>query len=259
VKKENSSSALMRGFAVMERVVNAGQPISSADLAVQLELPKPTVHRIAQQLEEEGILQREPKGKRFMAAPRLRVFAMAVLSNSVLGAPRHAILQSLSEEIQETCNCTMIDGHDLVYFDRVETNWPYRINLPVGTRLPLHCTAGGKLFLANMKPAQRRRMIGMVPLKRHTDRTITDPELLEQELREIKVSGVGVDNEEYMRGLISLAVPVIDRSGRMCFAVAVHSPTARKTIDELRQYLPSLRRAAAALSASECSADHASD
>jgi DNA-binding IclR family transcriptional regulator len=255
VKKETSTSALVRGFAVLERVVQADRPIACADLAVELGLPKPTVHRIAQQLEEQGLLQREPQGKRFTAAPRLRGFALAVLSNSVLGAPRHAILQALSEELQETCNCTVVDGQELVYFDRVETNWPYRINLPVGSRLPLHCTASGKLFLANMKPAQRRRMLASVPLKRHTDRTITDPERLEAELQQIRESGVGVDNEEYMRGLISLAVPVIDRAGRLCFALAVHSPTARKTLGELRQYLPSLRQAAAALSACECDGD----
>ena len=254
MKKENSSSALVRGFALMERIVSADKPISSADLATQLDLPKPTVHRLAQQLEEEGILQREPSSKRFMAAPRLRDFALATLSNSALGATRHAILQALSDEIEETCNCTILDGQELVHFDRVEANWPYRIHLPVGSRHPLHCTASGKLFLAQMKPAQRRRLINSVPLKSFTERTITDPELLERELRTIHATGVGVDNEEYIRGLNALAVPVIDRSGQMCFALAVHAPTVRRSLDELRQYLPLLRRGAAALSATECGA-----
>lgn len=255
MKKENGNqSAMARGFSLLEHVVRASRPVSSAELAEDLQLPKPTVHRIAQQLEQEALLQREPGSKRFVAAPRLRDFALSVLSNSVLGAPRHAILQSLSEEIGETCNCSSLDGHHLVYFDRVETNWPYRIHLPVGSRLPLHCTAGGKLFLAYMNPSQRRRLIDSVPLKRYTDRTITDPDTLEVELERIKDEGIGVDNEEFMSGLVAISIPVIDESNRMCFALAVHAPTARMSVAELRQYLPALRRAAGALSSAVCGA-----
>ncbi|MCG6968088.1 MAG: IclR family transcriptional regulator [Chromatiaceae bacterium] len=253
MKNGSAQSTLIRGFLIVEKIVQADRPLSSAYLAEELDLPKATVHRIAQQLEEEGLLQREPGGKRFIGSRRLRQLAMATLANSVLSAHRTAILQSLSKEVGETCNLTVLDGNEIVYLDRVETNWPYRIHLPVGSHLPLHCTATGKLFLANMKPAARRRLIDSLTLTRHTDLTITDPDVLLEQLRRIAEEGVGYDSGEYLDGMVAIAVPVIGEHNQMCFAVAIHAPSVRKSLSELRQYLPTLRHAAARLAAAECS------
>ena len=250
--EKNHNATILRGFIVMEKVVEAQRPISAPELIEMLGLPKPTVHRILQQLEEEGLLQREPMSRRYLPGPRAQQFAFGVASNKVLGAPRHAILRALSEEIGETCNCSMLDGDHTVYFDRVETNWPYRIQLPVGTHLPLHCTASGKLFLAHMNARQRRRLITAAPLKRFTHHTITDPELLMAELKQIEAEGVGVDDEEFLTGMIALSVPVFGNSKSICFAIAVHAPTIRKPLNELRQYIPSLKRAAATMTAAYC-------
>jgi len=243
---------ILRGLIVLEKVVHAKRPVSATELIEQLDLPKPTVNRILQRLEEEGLLQREPIRRRYMPGPRTQEMALGVISNKTLGAPRHAILQALSDEIGETSNCTMLDRDHTVYFDRVEANWPYRIQLPVGSHLPLHCTASGKLFLAHMNPRQRRRLISAAPLKRFTDRTITDPELLMDELKRIEKDWVGVDNEEFMTGMVALAVPVFNAANEICFTVAVHAPTVRKPLEALRQYIPSLRQAAAAMATTYC-------
>lgn len=256
---DKNHPTILRGFLVMEKVMEAQRPISAVELIEELGLPKPTVHRILQHLEEEGLLQREPTSRRYLPGPRAQQFAFGIASHKVLGAPRHAILRSLSEEIDETCNCAMLDGDHTVYFDRVETNWPYRIQLPVGTHLPLHCTASGKLFLAHMNARQRRRLITAAPLKRFTHRTITDPELLMAELKQIETEGIGVDNEEFLTGMVALSVPVVNESNGICFTVAVHAPTIRKPLDELRHYIPSLKRAAAAMTATYCRADNDAD
>ncbi len=253
MKGNLTQSTLIRGFLIVEEIVKADRPLSSAYLAEKLNVPKPTVHRVAQQLEREGLLQREPGGKRFTGGKRLRNLAMDTLSNSVLSAHRTAILQDLSKEVGETCNLTALDGHEIVYLDRVETNWPYRIHLPVGSRLPLHCTATGKLFLANMKPKTRSRLVHTLTLNRFTSLTITDPDKLEEKLHEVAAEGVGYDTGEYLKGVVALAVPVIGEDNRMCFAIAVHAPSVRKSLSELRQYLPNLRHAAARMAAADCS------
>jgi DNA-binding IclR family transcriptional regulator len=259
MKEGGTQSTLIRGFAIVERIVQADRPLSSAYLAEELDLPKATVHRICQQLEDEGLLQREPGGKRFTGGRRLRRLAMATMSNSVLNAHRRSILQALSQEVGETCNLTVLDGNEIVYLDRIETNWPYRIHLPVGSHLPLHCTATGKLFLANMKPAARRRLIDSLTLTRHTDMTITDPETLEAQLSKVAEEGIGYDSGEFLEGLVSIAVPVIGEDNHMCYAIAIHAPSVRKSLDELRQYLPTLRHAAARMAAAECHRDGQED
>lgn len=236
----------------MEKVVEARRPISGAELIKELGLSKPSVHRILQQLEEEGIVQRDPISRRYLPGARTQALSFNLTSHKALGAPRHAILQALSEEIGETCNCTMLDGDRIIYFDRVEANWPYRIQLPVGSRLPLHCTASGKLFLAYMDSRQRKRLINAAPLPRHTERTITDPELLLEELKRIETDGIGVDNEENLAGMVAIAVPVLNDKGDICFTIAVHAPKVRKSLEELRQYIPRLKQAAGAMAANYC-------
>jgi len=246
---------ILRGLTVLEKVVQAQRPISATELIDELDLPKPTVNRILQQLEEEGLLQREPINKRYIPGVRTWDMALGIVSHKTLGAPRHAILRALSEEIGETCNCTILDRDHTIYFDRVEANWPYRIQLPIGSQLPLHCTASGKLFLAHMTTRQRRRFITAAPLKSYTHSTITDPDHLMGELKRIESDDVGVDNEEFMVGMVAIAVPVCNEAGNICFTLAVHAPKIRKSLDALREYIPQLQRAASAIALTYSGAD----
>ena len=250
-----TQSTITRGFIIAEAVVQAERPVSSAYLAELLDLPKATVHRICQQLESDGILQREPDGKRFLGGRRLRKVALATLSNTTLSAARHAILQQLSEEVDETCNLTALDGGEIIYLDRVESNWPYRIHLPVGSRLPIHCTATGKLFLAYMKAAQRKRLLSGTSLKAYTANTITDVSALETELQKIQNEGFGLDAGEYIDGMVSISAPVIDPGGQVSLALAVHAPATRRSLADLRQYLPALRHAAGRVAECEYTED----
>lgn len=254
-KAVNSSSSLVRGLSLLQAVVDSPRALSLTELVKTLGLPKPTVHRMALQLELEGLLQRSPMDKSFMVGPNLKQLALSTLSNSLVGAARHAILEALSQEIGETCNCTMLDGNQVVYFDRAECNWPIKINLHPGSRLPLHATASGKLFLAYMKPQIRKRLLEAAPLSRNTNQTIVSPKLLEEELKTIKADGISYDNEELITGMVAAAVPVFDKSNNVCFTVAVHAPTARMQIEDLRQWIPSLRRAASSLAASYCDSE----
>ena len=251
MKETNSQSTLLRGLVILEKIVESDKALSSAYLAEDLDLPKATVHRICQQLEEAGMLKREPGGKKFIGGSRLSSIAKKTLSNSILSSHRSAILRDLSNEVNETCNLTILDGHEIVYLERVEANWPYRIHLPVGSHLPLHCTATGKLFLANMKPNLRDKILKTIPLSKHTDLTITNMSELKNELEKIADEGVGIDNGEYLDGMVAIAAPVINKENSMNFALAIHAPSSRKTIDELRQYLPVLRKAAAKMAEAE--------
>ena len=146
-------SPLLRAFALLEHVVAADAPISLNDATAAAGLPKPTVYRMLATLEEAGLVAREPDGRRVGAGPRLTRLALDVLRNGVTRGPRRAILQQLVGEIAETCNLTMIDGGEVVYLDRVESAWPLRMTLQPGSRVPLHCTASGKLLLALLPPA----------------------------------------------------------------------------------------------------------
>lgn len=239
------TSSTLRAFALLEQVARSAAPLSLDELTVASGLPKPTVHRILGLLREADLLHREPLSKRYVAGPRLTAFARDVLANnSPQRDQRHAILQRLVDEIGETCNFTMRDGDTVVYVDRVETPSPVRLHMDAGSRVPLHCTASGKLFLARMSPEQADRLVGEGPLKRYTGRTIVDPQALRRELGRIRREGVGTDEGEYLEGSVCLAVPVTDAQGRMIATIAVHGPAPRMTLKKGRTYLPQMMRAA---------------
>jgi len=250
---DTPNSTLLRGLAIMNAVANSPRPLSIADLVTELGLAKPTVHRIASQLVEENYLQRNPSDKRFVLGHKLKEFSMSVLSNASIGSPRRAILEALSNEIGETCNCTMLDGNQTVYFDRVECNWPIKINLQAGSRLPLHATASGKLFLAYMRKTNRENILKAAPLTACTEHTITSANELKDQLKTIKKQAIAFDNEEFIDGMIAIAVPIFDSNNRVCFTVAVHAPTTRQSMESLSEYIPSLHQAADALADSYCS------
>ncbi len=245
--RQDNSSATLRAIAVLEIIVRADRPVSLTEVMADVDLPKPTVYRILNLLEHSGLLLREPDGKRYTIGSRLAHFGTEILMNSSVRGPRHAILQRLVDEIGETCNFTMLDGSEVVYLDRVETAWPLRMNLQPGSHVPLHCSASGKLFLAMLSRAQRAKLLDNLPLQRYTENTITDRSKLEQELERIRRHKTSTDNEEYLTGLVCVAVPVLSRDGKPCASVAVHAPIARMPMDKALAHVPALRRAAVAL------------
>lgn len=246
--KEGGGSAL-KVFAVLESIATAQRPLAIAELAALLNVPKPTMHRIVRQLDAEGLLQREPQRRVYGPGPRLLNFALGAVRSSMRSAPRHAVLETLSAKVGETCNFGMISGNAVLYLDRVEASWPFGLRFDAGSRVPLHCTSVGKLMLSVLPRRRRDELIRVAPLARYTDNTITDPEKLHAELDEIRKRGYSIDNQEFLAGVVCLAVPVRDSKGAICAGVAMSAPHARMSVEEAVSHLPALFEAADQLAA----------
>ncbi|WP_036552438.1 IclR family transcriptional regulator [Neptunomonas japonica] len=247
--KEKGSS-ILRALQILEIVANSTQPMTPTEINRTLKLPKPSIHRLCSQLEEEGFLQPRLDGRGLLPGQKLNTLAIAILSNNdFLRTQRHIILQRLSDTLGETCNISIPNGGEMVYFDRVETHWPLRVQLQINDRVPLHCTASGKLFLSELSSIQRSRLLAKIPLNSYTPNTLTSAAALKPELSKISKQGVGLDNEEFFQGMIAVSVPIRDKEGRMYAALAMHAPTARLSIEQALQSVPDMRKAAAELSA----------
>src|SRR5215207_573133 len=239
-----AASSTLRAFFVLEQIATSDQPLTLEDVTRLTCLPKPTVHRILHLLMRGSLVERQSLDKRYIVGPRICALALSVQTRSPQRRERRAILSRLVETIGETCNFTMLDGNEVVYLERVETSADVRLHMDAGSRVPLHCTASGKLLLSDMAPEQVRRLLGPGPLQRHTDRTITQLSALERELTKIRTSDVGTDVGEYLVGSVCLAVPVRDSRKRMCAAIAVHGPAPRVTLKRGLTFLAAMRRAA---------------
>lgn len=248
-KDTPSGGSALKVFAVLEAVTTAQRPLAIAELAVLLGVPKPTMHRIVRQLDMEGLLQREPHSRVYGPGPRLLNFALGAVRSSMRSAPRHALLEALSAKVGETCNFGMIAGNAVLYLDRVETSWPFGLRFEPGSRVPMHCTSVGKLLLSVQPRKRRNEIIRATPLHRYTETTITDPDALQAELDEIRRRGYSVDNQEFLAGVVCLAVPVRDSKGVICAGLAISAPLARMSVAKAVEHLPTMFATAEQLTA----------
>lgn len=247
-KAKKPKDIIARLLAALEFIAHAKGPVTAADLATGLGIPRATAYRLFARLEQGGVVIPEPGGRGFAAGERLSALAMGTLTNSIRHAGRHRVLQALVDQVGETCNLTTLSGSDVVYLDRVETHWPLRMHLSRGSRVPAYCTATGKLLLSLLPKAEMEALIRVAPLKRFAENTITNADRLVAELARIRADGIGVDNEEFVAGMVAVAVPVFDRNQRAVAALAVHAPVVRLSLKAARRHVPALRKAAAALS-----------
>ena len=251
----NGDTPTMRLFALLEVIAAKDQRYALQDLVEETGLPKPTLHRMLQQLESAGLLRREGDSRLYGVGTRLRRLAENLLLNDSHHGARHAVLRHLVEEIGESCNLTALSGSEVVYLDRVETAAPLRFYLHPGSRVPVHCSASGKVFLAQMTPAQRRRLLANVPLEAYTPKTLTDLEQIEREVQRVRKDGFAFDDEEFLPGLLCIAALVPNETGPSNLCVAVQAPVMRLGMDKAKQLLPALQRAAQALARIDADAD----
>ena len=232
-------------------------PLSLDDVTSHLGLPKPTVFRILNLLKDAELLRRDAASKRFTAGPRLTAFAADLWRNASLRVQWRRALEIAVGEIGESCNLTLLENDRVLYIDRVETSHPLRLHLEVGTRVPLHCTASGKLFLSQMPPEQAKALAGREPYERFTPNTITRWKALEKELANTRRTGIGLHDSELFADSVAVAVPIMDRSGRCFAAVAMHAPSSRLSIRGAMKFLPALQKAADAIASTMASGSQA--
>lgn len=244
---KTTESIALRAFAVLEQVVVAPGPMSLDEFTSALKLPKPTVYRILNLLKDASLLRREPSTKRYTVGPRLTTFAVNLWRSDTLRVQWHRALEDAVAETGESCNLTLLENNQVLYLDRVETSHPLRLHLEAGTRVPLHCTASGKIFLSQMSAAEARRLLGDEPYQQFTSKTVTSFEPLQAELAKVRKTGVGTHDCELFDDSVAIAVPVLGPGGAIFAAVAMHAPSSRASIKSCMGFVASLQRAAATI------------
>ena len=243
-RRDAISTATLRTFAILDFVARAPAAVEVSSVIETLALPKATAYRLVDGLVSSGYLAREPARKRLIVGSRLTDLAFATMRASMRDSSRHALLRRLAHQVNETCNIGVILNGEIVYLDRVEAeHWPLRLHFGAGSRVPLHCSAIGKLHLALLPARRRQRLLQSLELRPFTDRTITERLRLEDELRQIRKERVSFDREEYIAGVVCVAMPVTGRNGEMLAAIAIQAPEARMNVQMARGHLPALRRA----------------
>ncbi len=237
--------SLERGLAII-RVFNAERPsMTVSEIAQVAGLTRAAVRRFLLTLTELGYVH--GKNNRFELTPRVLELGYSYLS--ALSFPDVALprLEKLVAETTEASEGAILDRGDIVYVVRVAGPALMTISVNVGARRPAHATAMGRVLLANLPSAQFEEYLHEYELTPLLPRTITDPDVLRAELKKVHQDGFAVVDQELEEGLVSLAVPIRDRSGRVRAAIDLSSHIGRKTADDLVTLLPTLQETAASI------------
>ena len=236
-------SSITRVLEIIEAVSYASKPISPLELSQELDIPKPTIHRLIQNLVDEGFVTIDIGGG-IIPGKRVRNLGVELWQQRLFFNERQMILQKLVDELKETCGIGVPYHMNMIYTNRAQTTLPIQIYLPVGAKSPMWCTATGKLYLSQLPSASREKILQNLSLDKFTKNTITDIDKLNAELDRIAETGIGIDNEEFISEMVAIAVPIRDSKSRYLASLYLHAPTIRVSLDDLLTYVTRLQKAA---------------
>ena len=206
-----------------------------SELARRLGLGKSTVHRLLTTLVSEGLVEQNAETGAYRLGLVMFELGQAVRVHMDLHAAVGPVLAALREETHESCQVGILDGHEVVYVDRLESSHTLRLMNETGRRVPVHCTSSGKVLLAHLSPEALDRVLAAAPLTRLTPRTVVDPALLRADLDKVRARGWSEAVEEREIGVASIAAPIRDTSGLVVAAVSIGGPAARMGAQQRRR------------------------
>jgi IclR family KDG regulon transcriptional repressor len=237
---------LQRAMRLLSSFDHDHPEMGVAELARKLDLPKPTVYRILATLESGGFVQQNTNAK-YHPGFRLAELGLLALQQFSMRDEAMPFLRDLLEECQETVDLAVFDAGKMVYLDVLESPQPVKIAARAGRRLPAHCTASGKAYLAYADKDDLDATVtqGMVSC---TPNTICDLEPLMEDLRLTRQRGYGISAEEFELGITAVAAPVMDNSGQVVAAIAIAGPAYRLPPERVAELGEAVKQTAQRLS-----------
>ncbi|MCW3007404.1 MAG: IclR family transcriptional regulator [Solirubrobacterales bacterium] len=235
--------SLERGLGVIRAFGPHAPEQTVSELATTTGLTRATVRRFLITLVELGYVASD--GRSFRLTPRVLELGYSFLSG--LGFPDIALphLERLVAEVGESSEACVLDGADIVYVARVPSTSVITLTVNVGTRMPAHATSMGRVLLAELEPEVLDRYLAETTLKAFLPRTVTEPAALREQLAKVRQAGYAIVDQELEEGLVAIAAPVHDRSGRAVGAINLSTHVMRRSADSVRDGLvePLLRTA----------------
>ena len=220
------AAALAKGLTLLDLIADADKPMRFAELLKQSELPKPTFARIIRTLIAYGLVRHDADKGIYALGPRFLEMSHRVWDTFDLQAAAMPELERLSAELRETITLCKLDNDAVIYVDE-RSGSGLGVSVDVGRRVPLHCTAAGKVLLAFQEPSQLRKAMDLLVFEQFTENTITNTSAMQAELTLSRARGYAVSFEEHLAGVNSVAVAIAGHDGAPIGALVALGPSSR--------------------------------
>ena len=241
----NFMASLARGLAVIRAFTQQRRHLTIAQLSQRTGIPRAAVRRCLYTLAALGYVATDD-GRSYALRPRILALGHAFLSSTPLVYAVQPLLDQITSVSHESSSMAVLEGDEILYLARSSTTTRLlSIELGIGSRLPAYCTSMGRVLLAGLAPAELNAYLARVPLVKLTNKTVATAEELKEALQAVRRAGYCVVDQELEIGLRSIAVPVVDSSGRSVAAINVGTQSSRVAVSEMEsRFLPHLRAAA---------------
>jgi IclR family KDG regulon transcriptional repressor len=247
-KERAGVQSLERAFGLLETIAQARQGIGLAELSKKVGLHNSTTFHLVKTMVALGYI-RQDKDKRYRIGRALLALAAGSLDEVELVSLAIPVLEELTSATGESGHFAIRSGDSVVVIAKTSGSSAFQLTDRVGVVRPAHGTALGKVLLAALTPGQLDRFLQNHELAALTPKTITEPELLRREIREVARTGVAYDDGEFNPEVRCVAVPVHDFTGQVAGALGISGPIWRLSIPVLQKQTELVKAAARRLSA----------
>jgi DNA-binding IclR family transcriptional regulator len=220
-------SSVRNAARLLKVFLSREQELGVSEIARRMGAGKSTVHRLLTTLAAEGLIEQDPGTGGYRLGIVVFELGEAVRVHMDLHAAASPVLAMLREQAHESSQIGILDGHEVVYVDRLESTQSLRLFTETGRRVPVHCTSSGKVLLAHLPPDQLAAVLDRAPLTPLTPHTITTRDALMTELGQVRRRGWAEAVQEREIGIASIAAPVRDATGAVVAAISIGAPLAR--------------------------------
>jgi IclR family transcriptional regulator, KDG regulon repressor len=244
---EYNVRAVERALQILECFDNEHAERGISEIAQAVELHKATAHRIVTTLVNYGYLERAEDGQKYRLGLELTNLGFKVIHRMDLRREALPYMKQLVEQWDETCDLSVFDRGSILYIEVIRGSRALTVAAAVGQRLPIHCTASGKMFLAHLPPEEQNAILSK-PLTSYTEKTVTSPDGVRKEMEIIRNQGYSIDREGFEMGVCAVAAPIYNRRGNVIAALGSPSPSSRMTPERISEMAKSFKEAAQAIS-----------
>ncbi|MEA2781935.1 MAG: hypothetical protein QOK29_3479 [Rhodospirillaceae bacterium] len=234
------NSSLAKGLAVLGAFGPERRTMNLPEIAAVTGVSKSAAQRLAFTLEQLGYLRKDLASRRYSLTSRIVELGMRYVQAHTLIDNANPYLLDLNIKCGETVNLSEPDGDEMVFVAWFPGHKQISVQLPVGGRYPMFCTAAGRAYLSGLNKTEADALVDSSTIVQYTPNTIVDPAILKDRIDQARRSGCAYAESEFFRGDINVAAPVFDIHGTAVAAVGISVPVTRWTSDKVRNQLAPL-------------------
>jgi len=218
---DKAVQTIERALDIIELLAIQREGLGVTEIGSRIGLHKSTVYRLLNTLAERGYIEKDDKYSTYRIGLKFLEISSLYLNQLELKTEALPYMRKLAEIVGQPVHLAILDGKEAVYIEKVEALNSIRMYSQIGRRIPLHCSAIGKVLLSGLKEKDCEDVIKNLKLLKFTDNTIVDHSKLLNEVNSVRVKGWAIDDEEHEEGIRCVAAPVYDYSGKIIAAVSV--------------------------------------